>query len=162
MTPTTLRSPTLKLGNRTTTPRSEKQDSPAINGSHPPKLSSQTLVIRIPLAPSFPRQPIDLLAPSRSRSNAILRLYLQIKLHGLLQPFAPRVPTFSRSRPAAQVEEGDGGGEEEGEGEEVGGGGDGGEIGGGEVGGEEGEGVEEVGEVGGEEEGGGEEDEEED
>lgn len=122
MTPATLRSPPLKLSNRTTAPRSEKQHSPTINRSHPPQLSSQTLVIRIPFAPSFPRQPIDLLAPSRS--NAILRLYLQIELHRLLHPFALRVPTPPRSGAAAQVEERDRGREEDGEGEEVGGRGD--------------------------------------
>lgn len=71
--------------------------------------------MRITLAPSFPRQLINLLPPRRSRlDNTLLRLKLQIKLHSFFQPFALRVTALPpRSRAAAQVEERDGGREED-------------------------------------------------
>lgn len=153
MPPTTPRSPSLELGNRTATARMEEQDGAAIGGSHLPKLGPEALVVRIALAASFPRQPVDLLGAGL---DALLRLQLQVKLHGLLQPLASRLVTLARSGAAAELDEHDGHGEEDEEAENV----RGLEVvvkrGARE---EDREGVEDVGEVGGEEEGAGEEDE---
>lgn len=165
MLPAAFRAPPLELRDRAPALGPEQQHGPPVGRRHLPQLSPQTLVIRVPLTPPLPRQLVDLphrpRPPSR-RSQTLLRLQLQVKLHRLFKPFAPGVLALSGSKPAADLEGEDGGEEEEGEAEEVEGGGGGErEREGGEWG-EEREGVEDVGEVGGEEEGAGEEDEDED
>lgn len=156
MPPTTLWSPTLKLSNRASTAGMEEQNRTAIRRSHLPQLRPETLVIRIPFASTFPRQPIDLL---RTILDALFSLQLQIELHSLLQSFASGLITLPGSGTTTELEEDDGEGEGDEEAEDVrerevveveGGGGE-----------EDGEGVEEVGEVGGDEECSGEEDEDE-
>lgn len=88
----------------------EEQNRAAIGRSHLPKLRPETLIIRIALAASFPRQPIDLL---RTGLDALFSLQLQIKLHSLLQPLASRLIALARSGTTAELEKHDGNSEED-------------------------------------------------
>lgn len=107
MPPTTFRSPSLKLSDRAPTTRMEEQNRTAICRSHLPKLRPKALIIRIPFAPTFPWQPIDLL---RTALDALFSLQLQIKLHSFFQPSTSRLITLTGSGTAAELQEHDGDG----------------------------------------------------
>ena len=109
MPPTTLRTPTFKLGNRATTSRTKQQDSTAIRRSHLPQLRPKAFIIRVSLTSTFPRQPIDLFGTSLNR---ILILQFQIKLHSFLQTFTSRLITLTRSCTTAELNEDEGKDEE--------------------------------------------------
>lgn len=166
MPPALLGPPALELGDGAAAACPEEQDGAAVGRGHPAELGAEALVIRVRLGNALPREAVDLLGGARSR--ALLRLELQIELHGLLEALAAGAVAAAGPGAAEALVEGDGGDEEGGEAEGVGDDGeieaevDGGGGGGGGVGEEDGEGVEDVGEVGGDEEGAGEEDQDED
>jgi hypothetical protein len=111
--------PALELRDGAPAPRAEEQHGATVRRRHLSEFRSEALVVRVGLAPALPRQAVDLLG-LRSGLDAFLGLHLQIKLHGLLQALAARVPAAARARAATEVCESGRGGEEEDEGEKVG------------------------------------------
>lgn len=107
MPPTTLRSPTLKLGGGAPAPRAKEQHGPAIGRRQFPQLLPQTFVIGVALGPSPPGQAVDLLLGRGARFQAILGLELQIELHGLLEALAGRVAAPPGPAKPADLEGGD-------------------------------------------------------
>lgn len=155
MTLSFLRTRSFKLRNRTTTRSPKKQKRTAINRSHFPQLRPQTLVIRIPFTPTFPRKFIIFPQPCPRTGTRTESLNLQIKLRSFLESPTPDPLTLPRSCSTTQLNGDHRSDKENDECEEVGyGERDGRE--------EEREGVEDVGEIRGEKESAGEENKEED
>lgn len=100
MPPPALSPPAFKLRDGAATARPEKQNSSAIGWCHLPQLRPQTLIIRIGLTTSLPRQFINLLRPTL---HTLLRLQLQIELHSFFQPFTSRLSAFPRSSPTTNL-----------------------------------------------------------
>ncbi|KAK2980461.1 hypothetical protein RJ640_028869 [Escallonia rubra] len=139
-----LGAPAFQLCDGAPAPGPEQQHGAAIGGRHLPQLGPETLVVGVHLAPSLPRQTVDLPHRGGARSQRLLLLQLQVKLHRLLHPLAPDLAALSGLPAAADLEGENCGEEEDDEGEEVGdrGAGEGGEKRGGKGGGageEEGE-----------------------